>query len=139
MAPKHPNFGPQMGYSQCGKRYAKRPLSPVTRDPLGVISSPKGIRTTCKPSQTTAEAYTMCRGPFEALKTRQNGPKTAKLHGRRHIFAQNGGTSDPISSQMRGPRGEFPLPIAIRTVYSTSLMASHSFKPSNGNLRSKNV
>ena len=46
----------------------------------GVISSPKGIRTTCRRSQATAEAYTMCGGPFEAPKTCQSGPQTAQNH-----------------------------------------------------------
>ena len=46
----------------------------------GVISSPQGIRTTSEPSQTTAEAYTMCRGPFEAPKKCQSGPKRAQNH-----------------------------------------------------------
>jgi hypothetical protein len=46
----------------------------------GVISSPKGIRTTCKPSQTTAEAYNMCTGPLGAPKKCKSGPKRAQNH-----------------------------------------------------------
>ena len=63
------------------------PLAPSQGALWGVISSPKGIRTTCKPSQTTAEANTMCGGPFEALKTRQNGPKTPQFWASNGIFS----------------------------------------------------
>ena len=63
------------------------PLAPSQGTVWGVISSPKGIRTTFKRSQTTTKAYTMCGGPFEALKTRQNGPKTPQFWASNGIFS----------------------------------------------------
>ena len=112
---KHPNSRPQntpiLGFKwdilNMENGVLEDPLAPSQGTLWGVISSPKGIRTTCKPSQTATEGKTMCGGPFEALKTPQSwGPKHPNF-GLQMGYSQYGKryARRPLGPVTRGPLG----------------------------------
>ena len=86
MATKHPNFRPLMGYSQCGKRYTRRPLSPVTRDPLGCSFITLWYNNNMQTITNNSRSLHHVQGPFEAPKKCQSGPKRAQNHCLRRFY-----------------------------------------------------